>query len=391
MVQIIESNRKPTTTEKFTRAFSGISNLIGEHAREKKIEEFKKKEDENLARFMEEEYKVNTKGLPKDFQKEILKGKQGLEQEEIKGKFLQDRKNLTPEEKFQELERYNVIKDQFGQEAADLYKSAPEGGKTELIKQFVDSKQRGLDVSNLLKKTQDTSKTPGYTPKEEVGLGKERYAKNLPLYQERQTKVKSLEDEQTALGILEELSPQISGLTRLNLNPQSGELIIPALASPEAQRYIKTINDFTTKAKDSYGSRVTNFDLTQFMKRLPTLANTEEGRKEIIEQMRTLNSINMAREQALINYVDEQGGVRNVDWDRAEREADKRSKNIVDELKKDFIKIESNSKKSYTKSIDSDRKLASQKGLVLMELNGENIFVPKSDVSKAKKRGAKPL
>lgn len=380
-IQVIGAgNPKRSFSEKLNAGMGKATELLESGRREWEKQKFAEREQENLARFMNEEYGLNTQHLPQDFQKEILKGE-----------YAQGRRNQTPQQLQQDQERYNIIKEQWGDEAANLYKSAPEGGKTELIKQFVDMSQRGLDVRNTLKTMQGPSKTPGYTPKEETRLGEKRYAQNLPLYQERQTKLKGYEDEETALGIIDELSPQISGLTRLNLNPQSGDLLVPALASPEAQRYVKTINDWTTKAKDSYGSRVTNFDLTQFMKRLPTLANSEEGRRLIIEQMRTLNAINQARESALINYVDEQGGVRNVDWDVAEREADKRSKGRVDELKKEFTKIESRSGQDYKKIINTDRSLANKKGMVLMELNGENIFVPKSDVAKAKKKGAKAL
>ena len=42
------------------------------------------------------------------------------------------------------------------------------------------------------------------------------------------------------------------GLQSLNVNPFTGSLIIPSQASPEEQTYVKIINDFTVKAKDSY-------------------------------------------------------------------------------------------------------------------------------------------
>lgn len=364
VIQIIEEGpRKLTTGQKLGAGFQQALGVLGAHQQQEKQ-------------------------FAQQMKLQEMKGKQALA-EKLAGR------TPTAEERRLEDQRYNTIKSQWGDEAADLYRAAPEGGKTELIKQMIDMQQRGINVSQALKSIGPEGEKPdedfGYNPKEKVELGKERYKTNLPLYEEASTKMRAYEDESTALNILEDLSPQISGIHRLNINPSSGELLVPALASPEAQRFVKTINDFTTKAKDSYGSRVTNFDLTQFMKRLPTLANSEEGRKQILDQMRLLNEINLAKYRSLINYVEEHGGVRNVDWDKAQREADKRSKPIVDEYKKQFTKIESASLKSYDKSINEKKNKAHKKGMVLMELNGENIFVPKSDVAKAKKKGARAL
>lgn len=86
---------------------------------------------------------------------------------------------------------------------------------------------------------------------------------------------------------------------RLNVNPKTGELILPAAASAETQLYVKTINDWVTQAKNSFGARVTNFDLIAFMRRLPTLANSEEGRRVIIEQMQVINDLNKLHSDSL--------------------------------------------------------------------------------------------
>ena len=78
-------------------------------------------------------------------------------------------------------------------------------------------------------------------------------------------------------------------------NPNTALAELPAAIMDETreefaisliQQYIKTLNDFISQAKNFFGARVTNFDLQSFKSRLPSLLNTEEGRRAIIEQMR---------------------------------------------------------------------------------------------------------
>lgn len=60
-------------------------------------------------------------------------------------------------------------------------------------------------------------------------------------------------------------------------------------ANPETERYVKTLNEFIKGAKEFFGSRVTNFDLDSYLKTLPNLLTSEEGRRVILEQMKLFN------------------------------------------------------------------------------------------------------
>ncbi len=127
-------------------------------------------------------------------------------------------------------------------------------------------------------------------------------------------------------------------LQRLNID-EEGNLRLPFASSPEAQRYVKTLNEFSVGAKDTFGSRVTNFDLQQYLKRYPTLMNSEEGRKQLLEQMKIVNQINAVYYKNLKNVYDKAGGVRNIDADIAERFAEQLSEDKVNELSKRFKDI----------------------------------------------------
>jgi hypothetical protein len=58
-----------------------------------------------------------------------------------------------------------------------------------------------------------------------------------------------------------------------------------ALLSPESQQYKKLYNRFLGSLKDTFGSRITNFDANLFMQGLPGLMNSREGRSRIFKDM----------------------------------------------------------------------------------------------------------
>ena len=178
-------------------------------------------------------------------------------------------------------------------------------------------------------------------PSEKISRGKERYDTGLKFYQEAGEKLRGLDRDKERLNILEDLSKSQklpSSLGRLNVDAE-GNLRIPFLATPQAERYVKTLNEFSSGAKDTFGSRVTNFDLTQYLKRFPTLLNSPEGRKQLLDQMKIVNQINSVYYKNLKNVYDQAGGVRNIDSDAAERFAEQLSEGKIKELSDKFSRI----------------------------------------------------
>ncbi len=420
-MQIIEENRKPTTVERFNQAFGRAAQTAGQFGnaigqKKQLAQGFKNIESAYANPDLSEQQKLIQaySALPSN---PDLAQTLGGQLSQLGQKNISNTANAVEDQ-----QRYDVIKNNFGERAAELYKAAPEGGKTNFLNTLLESRQRGLEVEDLLgpqqgqmdqqnpttiphgqepsKKEDNGSEKPsikaidfdkGLLPKERVRRQEERYSKNLPLYQESQKKSQGLEAEKDALNILQDLSPKIGAIQRLNINPSTGELLIPGLASPEAQRFVKTVNDFTVKAKDSYGARVSNFELDRFMKRLPTLANSEEGRAQIIRQMQIINDINSARERALQDVFDEYGGIRNIDYDKAESLADKHARPQIESLRKEFRSIDSSLDKQYNQKIQEKKKRLVPPDRVLIEKDGKNYSYPKSGVKKKLKEGYKLL
>jgi hypothetical protein len=295
---------------------------------------------------------------------------------------------------------YPIIEKRFGKNAADLFKSLGTGAQTDLIHTLLQGESRNQGLENQLgepeaetpeefmgestrpqkEKGKITDFDRGLTPAERVKRQEARYKTNLPLFMESAGRLQAAQNEQDDLAILEDLSPRISGLQRLNVNPRTGDLLLPAAASDDAQRYVKTINNFTRNAKETYGSRITNFDLQQFLKRLPTLANSEEGRRQIIEQMKIINGINIAHDTALQEVIGEHGGIRNIDYDRARANAEARTKDQIKSLRSQFKDIGSSVDKTYQTQIKEFKAITPKDHVAVERADGSTGYIPKDRV-----------
>lgn len=380
MIQIIDENKKRSLGQKLSGAVGAGLDAYSQYQDEKNENEALKK-------------------LGIDPSIRDPKMRQEMLANRLKGQEDQRKQNIPDP-------RTKMIRQKFGDDAADIFDSAPEGGKTEVIKHLLESTQRGENFGDRFKK--DITKQPqdiipenesqgipnipeeekpekrmkdfdkGLTPKERASRQENRYNKNLPIQQESYHKYQAHQSDAENLSILDELNPKITTMDKFNVNPKTGDLLIPQFASPEAQRFVKTINDFTKNAKDSYGARVTNFDIQQFLKRLPTLTGSEEGRRQIIRQLTIMNNINLAREGALQEVIEEYGGIRNIDYDEAERIADKRSSKEIAGLRKEFSSIGTSLDKSYDREV-SDLKKIVPNGHVLVEFEDGSIQAIKKD------------
>ena len=235
-------------------------------------------------------------------------------------------------------ENYNNIKNLYGENVANAWKALGPGGQTQLIKGATEAAQRNVDINKFLfpgqgnlanpsEQAQEQGQRNGFEqpsspeqeePEEpeteeseerfpEVKLSNEGLTKgqealqattrkeNLPIFQEANTKLRAIKNEASHLKILKNLSPKVpDGLGRVFINKE-GQIRsfaqILKLVPPEAEQFVKTVNDFISGAKDFFGARVTNFDLQTFQSRLPTLINSKAGREKIIEQMNIFNEI----------------------------------------------------------------------------------------------------
>lgn len=263
---------------------------------------------------------------------------------------LQKQKYMLPKEDLQRTKEA-LISHGISPEDADLYARLTTGGQTQFAKDILEQRKRGEKAVNKIQEREVepeaeleevlSTQDEGLTPAEKISRGKERYTSGLKIYQEAGTKLRGMTRDKQNLDILNKLNasgklPKNFG--RLNVDKE-GNLKFAFLGTPEAQRYQKTLNEFSTGAKDTFGARVTNFDLAQYLKRYPTLLNTEEGRRQLLQQMKIVNDINSVYYKNLKDIYDKAGGVRKVDADVAESLAERKSEKRINDLVQKFDAI----------------------------------------------------
>jgi hypothetical protein len=293
-----------------------------------------------------------------------------------------------------EAQNFEIMKDAFGEKFAKIWKAAGQGERTALTNAALDARLRGINIEDLLTQAglapdkkgglqlpegEDTISigdqldtpqgeiqfqervdfpdysldTSGMTPKDINTYKSSLRKENTKPFQEANAKSKASEAELSSISALKKLNetrklPETIGQQiGQGINPLTGRIILPKLASTEAQTFEKTINDFTTKAKDTFGARVTNFELQQFMARLPRLINSYEGRKAIIEQMELISQINSLYNKSLRD-VYQNYGLGNITPEDAERIAEHRIRDQVRNLADRYQRIDERIKKIDT-------------------------------------------
>jgi hypothetical protein len=136
-----------------------------------------------------------------------------------------------------------------------------------------------------------------------------------------------------------ELESQFPPSTLAAAFTKDGELrpIAQSLLSPDAQESVKLVTDEIKGAKDTFGSRVTNFDASTYLKTLPNLLNTAEGRRRVLRDLRIINKLNRMHGEGVLEIIDKYGGPSKISISKAERMYKKQNAKKIEEIRKEFI------------------------------------------------------
>lgn len=229
----------------------------------------------------------------------------------------------------------------------------------------------------------------GLSRKEKVNRQEKRYQVQAPLVDAIQTKIKNLESDARNFDRLDVLNQKMTAENQWTdvfyINPFSGELISPASATPEQQEWTKILSEFQSRAKDSYGSRVTNFDLQAFMKRFPSLANTADGRAQIIKQIKMINKMDSAYNKEIDNVIDKYG-IRNIDIDKAKRIATKNIEDYTRRMSKEFVSYEKSAERNEKSVIEKFKKETPEGKILVRSPEGRYARIPKEKAKEYSKR-----
>src|SRR6185437_1005520 len=136
----------------------------------------------------------------------------------------------------------------------------------------------------------------------------------------------------SALSKLEN-APFVSGLT----GPVA-ELLKGAVkwwhTPADTEEFEKLSNEFVKNAKQYFGSRITQKEVEMFMQTVPTLMQTDAGKKKLIENIRSLNELAEIEAKAARSIIKENGGIPPID---IEQQVQDKIGNKLDKVAKQFI------------------------------------------------------
>ncbi len=393
VVDTTERAPEPTGVEKF---FSKLGKSYKDEADRveigKLIDEYKTNRDdanawENLQLGLEKSNISPTKRLEtqknlNEIKKTVIERDKALNAK-VKSMQDQDRRNKS---------REALTKAGATEQQLDLYDAASVGGETQIMKDILEDIQRKKTPPGLLSDDL-VDMDRGLTPKERVDRQEKRFTTQTPLVMKNSESLNGLEGEERSIDLLNELdkSGKVGeGIHNLNINPFEGSLIIPKAATAEEQLFVKTVNDFTVKAKDSFGARVTNFELDRFMQRLPTLANSKEGRQLILRQMKIINQINQLEKRAIQNVFDRYG-VRNIDYAEAENIARKEVNDQKEALKAEYLDLEGVARKEEMEVVNNVKSKVKEGYTAMRKPDGTIKQFPTKNVPNLEEKGYKKL
>jgi hypothetical protein len=87
-------------------------------------------------------------------------------------------------------------------------------------------------------------------------------------------------------------------------------LDVTHLLEPESQEFEKLSADFVKNAKDYFGNRLTDADLNAFLKTIPSLLQTDEGKMRVIRNLRNFNNAALIKKRASDRILEANGGRR---------------------------------------------------------------------------------
>jgi hypothetical protein len=361
MVQIIEENRKPTTTERFNQAFGNIVNTGSQLAMAREQGKKQKEIDKRLS----EKLGFDISGLDPEIKKlvvaETLKGQTKAQEsaaelagnrQSIRG--IESQRNL-PEGSLSAFENNPSLAEQ-------TTRPGKEPKKTQ-ASQPIDPEQLSI-IKNI--RNTDAYKSADPLTKYQIltdsGVSKENAqaeadiaSKQADIHQKSfESSYKAQEDfinDTTASykGFESEMKPRLLQIQSLPpediIGPTSAVFLehlgIPlgALENPASELFNKLSQDLLKGLPETYGNRILKVEVDNFLKTIPTLMNSPDGRRMVASNMLKLGEMKevyykeMRKEQK--NYLDEN---KPLPRDFQQRIFDQ-VKPQIDRINNEFIKL----------------------------------------------------
>ena len=150
--------------------------------------------------------------------------------------------------------------------------------------------------------------------KKQTEEGDRNFKINEPIFSKATAQARSLKKDAARLdrlGVLEDTGEVPENVKFAidsdgNLSPKAG--LFGASLTPEGHEYVKIVNDFLKDVKDTLGAKVvSNYDIQAYLRTLPTLMQSSEGRRAVLRDLKLMNEWNQAESGIVKSVSDEIG------------------------------------------------------------------------------------
>lgn len=264
---------------------------------------------------------------------ELLVGYQEPQQQ-----FFQDNKNT-----FSPLQSLSSLQGGADPLQALRRSSLPEGDSrsqkaTQIAEGFKDPLQKLREEELAFKKENERLKAEEKRIDRMDKAAREAYKETLPDRREILADARGAKQDLQDLKRLED--PDVEGGVigaAYNEFLKEAGLDIPALMNPESEEFLKIRQSFLRDAKKYFGARVTNFELEQFLKTIPDLSQSPEGRKRVIANLKRFNRLKILRAKSMRDVIRDNDGIPPLDLlEQTDERYSKNAKKIASQFKKDL-------------------------------------------------------
>lgn len=251
---------------------------------------------------------------------------------------------------------------------------------------------KGLSKEQLEKLGPLALQKQQFEKKEASRLGEQQWKKaqyyderSKPEYEKAKGKAEAASENQMRFDRMKELIEKgtlsgplwSSGFDTLSHGLWGVGINLTSLQGADSEEFRKLSNDMMKNVKEFVGNRVTNSELEMFLKTIPTLSNSDEGKIRIIHNLELFNKAHTEKYKIMNEIMEENDGMRPRNF---ETEVEKRYKPIQEAVSKEFKRSIQEDKymadKMYKEQAKNRKKTEKieDKGLLGNMFRGINLF-----------------
>lgn len=279
------------------------------------------------------------------------------------------------QQQLQDEQGYEIVKNNFGEKFADIWKTAPQGGKTELLKAALEMKQRGLNIEEMIGgmqgpgevvetfQVEEEPSLKNLTQKEKVkerrALREEAGKVIAPLQKEMNEMRKNIPLQEKAIADIEESIPDVGAMDYF------AELTgLEPLRTEKGARLKTALKDFFLTDLSRAGARPNQWIEQQLADALPKIGRSFEANQTVAAGMKF--KVDLAKER--LEIYDELSEQDEEKYGYIRKDIDKRvyrrMKSYVEERQKEL--------KKEIEDIKSGKKIPVEKGTVSLSFKDQN-------------------